>query len=242
MRQDIYNLVSAVAKKNEATPVTQDPESLRLLEKINKDYIRNGLALPEDKRARFKEIKKELSTLGIDFSKRLNEENGGIWFTPEELKGVPDDVISGLKKGEAGSENEGKFWLTFKYPDLFPTMKYAVDPETRKRVFLGNENKCNENSDIFKKAIELRDENARLLGFKSHAEFILDIKMAHNPGKVLAFLRDLRERLVPGGEKEIARLKEFKKADIKENKLVDDGKYYLWDHRYKTHYLDGVCG
>lgn len=232
MREDIFKLVSAVVAQNEKKPVSDSPESIRLLDKMNKDYVRNGLALPKDERARFKEIKKELSTLGIEFSKRLNEENGGIWFTPEELKGVPDDVLAGLKKGEG--ENEGKLWLTFKYPDLFPTMKYAVNPETRKAVFLGNENKCNENSELFKKAIELRDEKARLLGFKSHAEFILDVKMAHNPEKVLAFLTDLRTRLAPGGEKEIARLKEFKKADSSENKIVDDGKYYLWDHRYKV--------
>lgn len=232
MREDIFKLVSAVETKNEQAPVSDVPESLRLLDKMNKDYVRNGLALPEDKRARFKEIKKELSTLGIEFSKRLNEENGGIWFTPEQLKGVPDDVLNTLKKGEG--ENEGKLWLTFKYPDLFPTMKYAVDPETRKLVFLGNENKCNENSELFKKAIELRDEKARLLGFKSHAEFTLDTKMAHTPEKVLEFLNDLRTRLEPGGRKEIARLREFKKADSIANKLFDDGKYYLWDHRYES--------
>lgn len=232
MRQDIFDLVSAVETKNEKEPVSDDPESLRLLEKMNKDYVRNGLALSEDKRARFKEIKKELSTLAIEFSKRLNEENGGIWFTLEQLKGVPEDVLAGLKKGEG--ENEGKLWLTFKYPDLFPTMKYAVDPETRRLVFLGNENKCNENSDLFKKAIDLRDEKARLLGFKSHAAFNLDTKMAHNPEKVLDFLNDLRTRLEPGGKVEIERLREFKKADSAENKLLDDGKYYLWDHRYES--------
>lgn len=230
MREDIFKLVSAVETKNEKEPVSDLPESLRLLDKMNKDYVRNGLALPEDKRARFKEIKKELSTLAIEFSKRLNEENGGIWFTLEQLKGVPEDVLTGLKKGEG--ENEGKLWLTFKYPDLFPTMKYAVDPETRKLVFLGNENKCNENSELFKRAIELRDEKARLLGFKSHAAFTLDAKMAHTPEKVIAFLNDLRTRLEPGGREEIARLREFKKADTAENKLSDDGNYYLWDHRY----------
>lgn len=229
MRQDIYKLVSAVAAKNETKTSGLDPESLRLLEKMNKDYTRNGLALPEDKRERFKEIKKELSTLGIEFSKRLNEENGGIWFTPEELKGVPEDVLGGLKKGEG--ENEGKLWLTFKYPDLFPAMKYAVNPETRKKIFIGNENKCNENVAVFKKAIELRDEKARLLGFKSHAEFVLDAKMAKTPEKVYEFLNDLRGRLIPGGEKEIARLREFKKADTQANNVTDDGHYYLWDHR-----------
>ena len=83
--------------------------------------------------------------------------------------------------------------VTFKYPGLFPVMKYANNPETRRKVFLANQNKCNENSEVFKKAIEIRDENARLLGFKNHAEYVLGPKMAKTPEKVITFLTDLRE-------------------------------------------------
>lgn len=132
MREDIYKLVSAVYKANKEKPIDESPEARRLLEKMNQDYERNGLGLSESDRARFKEIKKELSLLSIDFSKRLGEENGGIWFKPEELKGVPEDVISTFKKGKG--EDEGKLFCSFKYPDLFPMMKYAVNPETRKQV------------------------------------------------------------------------------------------------------------
>lgn len=112
MREDIYKLVSAVYKSHKSKPIDKSPEAVRLLEKMNQDYERNGLALGDAERKRFKEIKKELSILGIEFSKRLNEESGGIWFTPEELKGVPSDVTEGLQKGEG--ENEGKLFLTFK--------------------------------------------------------------------------------------------------------------------------------
>ena len=160
------------------------------------------------------EIKKELSKLSIDFSKTLGEENGGIWFTPEELKGVPQDVIATLKKGEG--ENEGKLFLSFKYPDYIPTMKNAVEAETRKKMYLGNENKCNENVVRFKKALELRDENARLLGFKNHAEFRLDTKMAKTPEKVMTFLNDLRTRLTPAGREQKQILVDLKEAELKE--------------------------
>ncbi|KAF8465345.1 peptidase family M3 [Kalaharituber pfeilii] len=231
MREDIFKLVKAIHENPAFKDL--DPESARLLQKSYKGYIRSGLDLPpEPQRARFKEIKKRLSTLAIDFSKRLNEEKGGIWFTPEELAGVPDDVLAGLKKGEPGSENEGKLFLTYKYPDLFPTMKYAISAETRKRVFLGNENKCNENAPLFKEAIVLRDEKARLLGFKSHAAFVLDEKMAKTPETVKSFLDDLREKLTPGGEKERQVLVELKKKERAQRGEAFDGKYYLWDHRY----------
>lgn len=136
MREDIYKLVEAAYQKKEEL----DPESQRLLDKERKSFIRNGLGIPEGKdRDRFKEIKKRLSQIGIKFQKNLNEEAGGIWFTLKELEGVPEDVISTLEKGTGN--NEGKVRLSFKYPDLFPTLKFAVDEETRKTVFIQNENK-----------------------------------------------------------------------------------------------------
>jgi metallopeptidase MepB len=229
MREDVFNLVDAVMKKNEQL----DPESQRLLEKDHKSFIRNGLNIPAgEKRDRFKAIKQRLSTISIQFSKNLNEENGGLWFTPEELHGVPEDVLSGLKKGEG--ENEGKIWLTFKYPDLFPTLKYATNAETRKKVFVENENKCNQNVELFREAILLRDEAARILGYNNHAEFRIEDKMAKTPKTVDDFLGDLRTRLAPGGKKEIEALMEFKKQDVKEQGLTGElaEKYYLWDHRY----------
>lgn len=140
MREDIYALVDAAFRSQKENEPHLDSESLRLLEKERKGYIRNGLGLPKGpQRDRFKEIKKRLSQIGIQFQKTLNEENGGLWFTKEELDGVPDDVVNGLEKGTG--ENEGKVKLSFKYPDLFPTLKFAKNPETRKKVFIANENK-----------------------------------------------------------------------------------------------------
>ncbi len=57
----------------------------------------------------------------------------------KELEGVPEDVVEGFEKGTG--DNEGKLRFTFKYPDLFPTLKFAVNAETRQKVFIENENK-----------------------------------------------------------------------------------------------------
>lgn len=133
MREDVFMLVDAVYRKQKDDPAL-DAESRHLLEKSYKAYIRMGLALPPTERVRFKEIKKRLPELYIAFSKNLNEENGGIWFTPEELNGVPKDVLDALEKGEPGGENEGKLRLTFKYPELHPTQNYCTVAETRKQV------------------------------------------------------------------------------------------------------------
>ncbi|KAK4188731.1 Saccharolysin [Podospora australis] len=249
MREDVFRLVDAVykntglaesAEKDKDRLITeslaknaglQNVESARLLERERKSYIKNGLGLPEgEKRARFKEIKTRLSQISIAFQKNLNEENGGLWFTPEELDGVPQDVLDTLQKGK--DENEGKLRLSFKYPDLFPTLKFAKNPETRKKVFIENENKCNQNVPLFKEAILLRDEAARLLGYPDHASFRIEDKMAKTVKTVMDFLNDLKSRLVAGGQKEIDHLLELKKKDHEARNLPFDGNYYLWDHRY----------
>jgi metallopeptidase MepB len=223
MREDVFNLFDAVLRRDEAL----DPESRRLLEKEHKEFVRYGLGIPAGpQRDRFKEIKKRLSQLSIEFQKNLNEENGGIWFSPEQLAGVPNDVLEGLQKGEG--ENEGKLRLSFKYPDLFPAMKYASDPETRKQVMIANENKCNQNVPLFRETIILRDEAARLLKYPNHATYRIEDKMAKTPETVDNFLGDLRTRLTAGGKKEVQKLLEMKNAmDPKA-----DGRYYLWDHRF----------
>jgi len=229
MREDVYNVVEAAFHKGEKL----DPESQRLLEKERKNYIRNGLGIPAGpKRDRFKEIKKRLSEISIVFQKNLNEENQGLWFTPEELSGVPQDVLAGFAKGEG--EHSGKVKMTFKYPDLFPVSKYATNPATRKKIFIANENKLNQNVPLFKEVIVLRDEAARLLGYPNHAAFKIEDKMAKTTKTVDDFLGDLRERLTKGGASEKKTLAALKEKDLKSHGAgkTFDGQYYLWDHRY----------
>lgn len=229
MREDVYNVVEAAFHKGE----NLDPESQRLLEKERKNYIRNGLGIPAGpKRDRFKEIKKRLSEISIVFQKNLNEENQGLWFTPEELSGVSQDVLAGFAKGEG--EHSGKVKMTFKYPDLFPVSKYATNPATRKKIFIANENKLNQNVPLFKEVIVLRDEAARLLGYPNHAAFKIEDKMAKTTKTVDDFLGDLRERLTKGGASEKKTLAALKEKDLKSHGAgkTFDGQYYLWDHRY----------
>ncbi|KAH8899745.1 zincin [Thozetella sp. PMI_491] len=249
MREDVFKLVDAVYTRSglkeskDADPDRlidaalaktagfEDAESALVLERERKSYIKNGLSLPAGpQRDRFKEIKLRLSQIQIAFNKNLNEENGGLWFTKEELDGVPEDVLVGLEKGTG--ENEGKLRLSFKYPDLFPTLKFAKNSSTRRKLFIENENKIKDNIPLFREAILLRDEAARLLGYPDHASFRIEDKMAKTPKTVLDFLNDLKTRLAPGGLKEAEHLLELKKTDLASRNEKFDGNYYLWDHRF----------
>lgn len=93
---------------------------------------------------------------------------------------------------------------------------------------------CNQNAPLFREAIVLRDEAARLVGYPNHAAFRIEDKMAKTPETVNEFLDDLRTQLTPGGAKEVEHLLEIKKADLKARGLDkdDDDTYYLWDSRF----------
>lgn len=140
MRDDIFKVVDGAY--NTRASQSLDAESLIILEKEHQKFISNGLLLPAGpKRARFEEIQKKLSLLCIQANKNLNEENGGIFFTPEELVGVPsDDIdIDSLPKGTG--ENEGKVKVSFKYNHHFALMKYATIEETRRKYAIAEANK-----------------------------------------------------------------------------------------------------
>lgn len=118
MRLDVFqaktNALKNIKESGEWDKLS--PEEQRLADKMVLDGTRAGLALPEKERAELTELKKELSQVCLEFSKNFNEENGVVSFTLEELKGVPEDVISGFpKRGD-------KYDVTHKTPDIFPVV------------------------------------------------------------------------------------------------------------------------
>ncbi|KAG4435015.1 hypothetical protein IFR05_009504 [Cadophora sp. M221] len=232
MREDLYRLVDAVANKNEQL----DTESTLLLGKQHREYIRNGLKLQiGTKRDRFKEIQQRLSELGIQFRKILNEAKVEIWFLPQELDGVPFDVISGLEKGMG--KMEGKLLMTSDFPHYILAMKYARSAATRKHFQLAYENKCVDNVPILKEVAVLRDEGARLLRYPDHASFRLEEKMAKKPETINVFLSDLQSRITAGGRKDLEGLKQIKKSDLESRGEVFDGHYFIWDNQFYGHLM-----
>lgn len=207
-------------------------ENYKFVEKVHRDYIRTGLNLPEEKRELIKDIKKRLASNMLEFSKNLGEQRDFIAFTEEELKGVSDTVMEQFEKFEDDASGKIKYKVTFKYPDIFPVLKSAKNPETRKRAFIADQDKVPENEKLFKETLDLRSQLANLLGHSSYANYNLEIKMARNQEKVFEFINDLKNKLRPLGLKEVEILKQLKEKECKELELPYDGNYYIWDHRY----------
>uniref|UniRef100_A0A8C5BGS4 Thimet oligopeptidase 1 n=1 Tax=Gadus morhua TaxID=8049 RepID=A0A8C5BGS4_GADMO len=221
MREDVY--LRIVKLEAEAL----DPESRRFLERLIKLGQRNGLHLPKETQEEIKSIKKELSNLSIDFSKNLNEDTTRLGFTREQLGGLPEDFLGSL-------EVEGAMLqVSLKYPHYFPTMKKCWNPETRKALENAFNSRCQqENSSILKQLVSLRGQKSALLGFSTHADFVLEMNMAKSGQKVAGFLEDLGRKLRLLGEEERAVLLQLKEKECEKRGLAFDGQLHAWDTRY----------
>lgn len=226
LREDVFKVVNKVYQDNKDN-TSLDDETKRFIEKLNKQFERNGLSLPLEKREKIKQLKEELSSLSLKFSSNLSEETGFLLFTKEQLDGIPDDTINNF---EQIKEDDGsvKYKMTFKYPDLFPVLKYARNAETRKAAFIADQNKVPVNADYLIKAVKIRAELAKTMGYNNFSEYILEDRMAKNPETVMNFLNDLKVKLKPLGEKEFQNLKGLKD---KETGATNEN-YYIWDHRF----------
>lgn len=209
------------------------PEQSRLLEKTYLSFARNGANLSDDKKEKLRKIDMELSKLSLDFSNNVLAETNAyeLHLTNEEdLKGLPDFAIEQAKKEAESKDKEG--WLiTLQAPSYIPFMTYADNRELRKQLNIAygkrsfQKNKFN-NEEIVKQIVKLRLERAKLLGYKTHAEFVLEESMAKSPQIVNDFLDDLLKKSKAFGEKDINELKHFAKSV--------DGIEDLqrWDHSY----------
>ncbi|KAH3809168.1 thimet oligopeptidase-like isoform X2 [Dreissena polymorpha] len=225
MRQDVFQSIVDFEKKG-LDGLTA--EQKRYVERQIKIGKRNGLHLSKEVQDKIKEIQKKMSGLSIDFNKNLNEENTVLEFTVEELAGLPDNFIKGLDKTE-----EGKCKLTLKYPHYFPSMKKCMNPQTRERLENAFNSRCIvENTKILEELVQLRHEKAQILGYKTHAEFVLDMRMAKTPEAVEKFLTELAVKLEPLKQADLANFLKYKQEECEKHGYTFDGKVNMWDYRY----------
>ncbi|KAH8923278.1 Metalloprotease [Atractiella rhizophila] len=228
LRKDVYRALKNAEKNTDVEKL--DKESSRLMEKLLLERKRMGLDLEDEQLEKLKTLQKELNELELQTRKNYNEENGFSLFTKEELAGVPDYAIQGFDKVADGGVEKLK--VTNKTTDQLAVMSNCRIPATRKHAFMTYENRLAANCPIAEKIFKLRREVASLLGYETHAHFVLEEKMAKHPDAVHSFLHDLKKRLLPLGAEEKKVLLKLKEEEYKENGWQFDGKMYSWDWRY----------
>lgn len=228
----LFAKIKAVYDQKET--LNLNPEQTTLLNKKYKSFSRNGANLPEDKKDKLREIDKELSKLSLQFGENVLAETNAfeLHLTNEsDLAGLPEGTIEAARLLAKSQEKEG--WIfTLDHPSYVPFLTYADNRELRKKMAIAFGAKAFQNNEFDNqenvlKIAKLRYERANLLGYKTHAHFVLEERMAQSPEKVFTFLNDLLAKAKPAAQKEFAELTAFaKELDGIEQLEKWDGAYY----------------
>lgn len=176
-----------------------NPEQAKLLEKKYKSFVRNGANLNETDKGKLREINSKLSTLGLQFGQNILAETNAykLWIDQEsDLAGLPAGLIEGAAGDAKAAGEEGKWLFTLQNPSVMPFLQYADNRELRKQIWEAYKNRGDQGNDKDNKknAIDianLRMEKAQLLGYKSHADYVLEETMAKNAENVYKLLNQL---------------------------------------------------
>jgi peptidyl-dipeptidase Dcp len=235
LNEDLFKRIKSVYNSK---PKNLNEEQKTLLDKRYKSFSRNGANLPEDKKEQLRAIDKELSKLKLKFGENVLAETNKfemLIIDENDLSGLPDGAKEAAKQ-LAESKNKEGWLITLDYPSYIPFMTYADNRELRKKLSLAFGSKAFkndelDNQDIVIKIANLRFKRAQLLGYKTHAHFVLEERMAKTPEKVENFLNELLEKAKPAAKSEFNDLKNFAKD------LDDIDALQKWDSAYYSEKL-----
>lgn len=216
-----------------------NPEQRMLLNKSYKGFVRNGALLNDEQKAKLREIDVALSSLSLEFGEHVLAETNRYELILEDegdLNGLPEHAKEMAAQIAQEKGYGGKWVITLDYPSYIPFMTYASNRELRKRLsrafsskgFKGDEL---DNQEIVKQIVNLKNERAQLLGYATHAHFILEERMAESPEKVMGFLDEIQQYGKPGAEKDVAEVAAYAK---KLDGLTD---LQRWDFGYYSEKL-----
>ncbi|WP_299519395.1 M3 family metallopeptidase [Winogradskyella sp.] len=236
LNEDLFRRVKIVYDSKASLHLTTEQETL--LNKKYKSFSRNGANLPEDKKERLRAIDKELSQLKLKFGEHILAETNTfeMHLTDEsDLSGLPEGAKEAAKQ-LAESKRKAGWLITLDYPSYIPFMTYADNRQLRERLSKAFGSKGFKNDDLDNQAIvlriaNLRFERAQLLGYKTHAHFVLEERMAETPEKVNIFLNELLKKAKPAAEEEFKNLEAFAKD------LDNIDQLQKWDSAYYSEKL-----
>ena len=197
-----------------------DTAQQQALKNALRNFVLGGAELQGDAKTRYAAIQERMAELSQKFSENALDatDRFALYVEKETLEGVPDDVINTAR---AAAEKEGKdgYKLTLKMPCYLPVMQFAKSSDLRHQLYrayvtrasdqASNEFAALDNSALIKEILQLREEEAQLLGFQNYAEVSVATKMADSPAKVISFLRDLAQRARPFAEKDLEDMRQF---------------------------------
>ena len=233
----LYAKVKEIAANADGAALS--PARRRVLSNWLRDFVLSGAELQGEAKRRYAAIQERLAELSQSYSEHvLDATDAFAWYaSAQELAGVPDDVVQAARAAAAREGRDGHK-LTLHFPSYFPVMQFARDRALRERLYTAYVTRASElgppgldNGAVMREIVELRHEEARLLGYRTFADESLVPKMADTPQQVFEFLRDLARRARPHAERDLDELSRFAKAELGLAEL------HAWDLPYASEKL-----
>jgi peptidyl-dipeptidase Dcp len=197
LSEPLFARVKAVWDARASLSLT--PVQAKLLEETYKSFVRGGANLTPEQKVRFRAINQELSVLGVTFGENLLKETNAYRLVidkKEDLAGLTDRVVAGAAEAAKAAKLEGKWVFTLHAPSIWPFLEAADNRELRKQILAaytsrGANGNAQDNRKTLSRIAALRAERAALLGYKTHADYVLEERMAKTPDKVYGLLNQL---------------------------------------------------
>ncbi len=231
LNEQLFKRVKHIYEGKDALNLTTEQDTL--LTNSYKSFVRNGANLNESDKTELRKIDTELAQLKLTFGEHVLAETNDfeLHLTDEnQLNGLPENTIEAAQIAAKEKNKEG--WIfTLDYPSYIPFMTYSSDRNLRKKMAIAFgakafRNNKNDNQQVLLNIVKLRHKRANLLGYKTHAHFVLEERMAENPKIVNEFLNDLLIKAKPAAEEEFKKLSDFAKKDGIKKLQKWDSAYY----------------
>ncbi len=219
--------VAAVLKAYAAKGEKLEGEKARLLSDTLRDFRRNGFDLPLEKQTRLRELNEQITERGQEFTSNIASSAGSIVVKKDQLDGLPPEYVA-----SHAPDANGDIKITTDYPDYFPFITYAKDRKAALKLYVEFTNRGGDaNVKLLETLVRLRDEKAKLLGYKTWADYAIEPRMAKTPENVKKFLTRVKDAVKAPAKAELA---DFVKKHVelggkKTDKLLPPDRYYLED-------------
>lgn len=206
----LYKRVKKVSEHSNYFEHSEYSEKKTLLNNTLKAFRRHGVALPETEREQYKKNEEELSELKLRFSQNaLADLNDWTLLLTDEadLAGLPQSVCDAAREEAEHRGQEG--WLfTLAAPSYLPFMTYSNRRDLRKKMYraygsIGGRGNEHDNNEVIRRIVELRAEQARLLGYDTYCDYVLEDRMVQSLPNLRRFMDNLRTAVLPAAEKDL---------------------------------------
>lgn len=232
MNEDLFKKIKAVYDKIDM--LNLNGENRKLLVETYKNFFRNGAALNSEQKEHLKAVNGQMAMSSLTYGQNVLGENNKfklVISNKKDLAGLPQSAIDAAAQAGNETGNKGKWVFTLHNPSFIPFMTYADNRELREKMFNAYANRGYnkdefENSHLVNELVNMRFEKALLLGYRHHADYVLEVNMAKDADNVERFLTELWGHARPNAERESHELQELIYREGKDFKLAP------WDWRY----------